>query len=104
MEAVVGLGQALLAGEHDLAAVVVIGFADGVEASAVIWERKGLEAVGRSVLEVGFSSVEPYCAGPCFNERTTWSKAKLDPSSKSNDSSLSIEDILVDTNQATDVC
>ena len=53
VEAVVGLGQALLTGEHNLAAVVEIGLAYRIEPVVQVREWEGLEAIRRGVLHIG---------------------------------------------------
>src|SRR5262245_23888274 len=63
VEAVVGLRQSFLPGEHDLAAVAVVAIPCGVEARQLGRER--LKAVGWRVLHV-YPQSRPIRSGPRF--------------------------------------
>ncbi len=55
VEAIVGLGHALVAGDHERGAVVVVGLAGSFECRRRLEVRrkwKGLEAVGRCVTKI----------------------------------------------------
>lgn len=54
VEAVVGLGQALLAGLHDLLAMAVVALADGFEVGEVVGEGEGFEGIRSDILKSSF--------------------------------------------------